>query len=172
MKCTLSGTPIPLGLCWRRENAVRNRQHVVVEALLSRSDPCQRLPACIAREVEHVLTQDVHSKAAGADRVARHRGLDPADIENLHFHFADPDACLLGTARPNGPIVPTPLFEALRASALKIRPTLSRWTASRPPLVGIRTTAFMPGHSSACFARWRARPIVLCCCWITRAHRA
>jgi Arm DNA-binding domain len=22
VKCTLSGTPIPLGLCWRRENAV------------------------------------------------------------------------------------------------------------------------------------------------------
>jgi RecA-family ATPase len=58
------------------------------------------------------------------DRVARKRGLDPADIENLHFHFADPDACLLGISRPNGPIVPTPLFEALRAAVLEIRPVL------------------------------------------------
>jgi hypothetical protein len=39
VKCTLSGTPTPLGLCWRRENAVRNRQHVVVEALLCGLDP-------------------------------------------------------------------------------------------------------------------------------------
>jgi hypothetical protein len=87
----------------------------------------------------------------------RHRGLDPADIENLHFHFADPDACLLGTARPNGPIVPTPLFEALRASALKIRPTLSRWTASRPPLVGIRTTACVHAQSFVGMFRTLAR---------------
>jgi RecA-family ATPase len=58
------------------------------------------------------------------DRVARKRGLEPADIENLHFHFADPDGCLLGSARPNGPIVPTPLFEALRSAALRIRPVL------------------------------------------------
>ncbi|MBR1151932.1 AAA family ATPase [Bradyrhizobium sp. JYMT SZCCT0428] len=58
------------------------------------------------------------------DRVARRRGLDPAEIENLHFHFADPDGCLLGMSRPNGPIVPTPLFEALRAAAIEIRPAL------------------------------------------------
>jgi RecA-family ATPase len=58
------------------------------------------------------------------DRVARKRGLDPADIENLHFHFADPDACLLGIARPNGPIVPTPLFESLWTAAIEIRPAL------------------------------------------------
>jgi RecA-family ATPase len=65
-----------------------------------------------------------HEMRRRLDRVARKRGLDPADIENLHFHFADPDGCLLGTARPNGPIVPTPLFGALRAAALKIRPVL------------------------------------------------
>jgi hypothetical protein len=100
----------------------------------------------------------------------RHRGLDPADIENLHFHFADPDACLLGTARPNGPIVPTPLFEALRASALKIRPTLSRWTASRHlwwESERPRSCPVIRRHVSHAGARGR-----LCCCWITRAHRA
>jgi RecA-family ATPase len=57
-------------------------------------------------------------------RVARKRGIEPDDIENLHFHFADPDACLLGVARPNGPIVQTPLFELLRSAALDIRPAL------------------------------------------------
>jgi RecA-family ATPase len=58
------------------------------------------------------------------DRVARKRGLEPADIESLHFHFADPDSCLLGISRPTGPIVPTPLFESLRTAALEIRPVL------------------------------------------------
>jgi RecA-family ATPase len=58
------------------------------------------------------------------ERVARKRGLEPADIKNLHFHFADPDACLLGIPRPNGPMVPTPLFESLRAAAAEIRPVL------------------------------------------------
>ena len=57
-------------------------------------------------------------------RVARKRGIEPTEIEGLHFHFADPAACLLGVARPNGPIVPTPLFESLRAAALEIRPVL------------------------------------------------
>jgi RecA-family ATPase len=58
------------------------------------------------------------------DRVARKRGIDPGDIENLHFHFADPDGCLLGISRPNGPITPTPLFESLRIAAVDIRPAL------------------------------------------------
>ncbi|KJC37962.1 hypothetical protein UP06_30405 [Bradyrhizobium sp. LTSP857] len=58
------------------------------------------------------------------DRVARKRGIDPSDIEDLHFHFADPDRCLLGVARPNGPIAPTPLFEALAAAVFDIRPVL------------------------------------------------
>jgi RecA-family ATPase len=57
-------------------------------------------------------------------RVAKKRGLEPDEIEGLHFHFANPDACLLGIARPNGPIAPTPLFESLRAAALDIRPVL------------------------------------------------
>lgn len=58
------------------------------------------------------------------ERVARKRGLDPDDLEQLHFHFADPDACLLGISRPNGPMVATPLFDALGASAEEIRPAL------------------------------------------------
>jgi RecA-family ATPase len=65
-----------------------------------------------------------HEMRRRLDRVARKRGLEPSDIENLHFHFADPDGCLLGIGRPNGPIVPTPLFAALRAAALQIRPVL------------------------------------------------
>jgi RecA-family ATPase len=56
--------------------------------------------------------------------VTRARGLEPEDCENLYFHFADPDACLLGTARQNGAIGPTPLFEALRTATLEIRPAL------------------------------------------------
>jgi RecA-family ATPase len=65
-----------------------------------------------------------HEMRRRLDRVARHRGLDPDVMRNLHFHFADPDGCLLGSARPNGPIAPTALFEALRAAALQIRPIL------------------------------------------------
>jgi RecA-family ATPase len=52
------------------------------------------------------------------------RGLDPDVMRDLHFYFAAPDGCLLGIGRPNGPIAPTPLFEALRAAALDIRPVL------------------------------------------------
>jgi len=58
------------------------------------------------------------------ERVARKRGIEPADLEALHFHFADPDACLLGIGRPNGPIVPTPLFESFKVAAMAIRPAL------------------------------------------------
>lgn len=58
------------------------------------------------------------------DRVARKRGLDASDIKNLHFHFADPDKCLLAVARPTGAMVPTPLFDALVAAVHNIRPVL------------------------------------------------
>lgn len=58
------------------------------------------------------------------ERVARKRGLEVAEIENLHFHFAEPDKCTLGTGRPNLPIASTPLFELLRAAATGIRPAL------------------------------------------------
>ena len=58
------------------------------------------------------------------ERVAHKRGLESGDCVDLHFHFADLDACLLGTAMPNGPIVATPLFESLRTRALEIRPAL------------------------------------------------
>jgi RecA-family ATPase len=57
-------------------------------------------------------------------RVARNRGLEPSDIENLHFHFADPDACLLGVSRREGPIAPTPLFASLASATLEIQPAL------------------------------------------------
>jgi RecA-family ATPase len=65
-----------------------------------------------------------HEMRRRLQRVARKRGMEPADIENLHFHFADPDKCLLGVARPNGSIMPTPLFVALAAAAEEIRPAL------------------------------------------------
>jgi RecA-family ATPase len=58
------------------------------------------------------------------DRAGRKRGLEPDDIEHLHFHFADPDKCLLGIARSNGAMVPTALFESLYAAAMEIRPAL------------------------------------------------
>ena len=57
-------------------------------------------------------------------RVSHKRGLDPVNLENLHFHFADPDACLLGVSRREGPIAPTPLFASLAAAVLEIRPAL------------------------------------------------
>jgi RecA-family ATPase len=58
------------------------------------------------------------------ESVTRSRGLEPEDCENLYFHFADPDTCLLGTARPNGAIGPTPLFESLRTRTMEIHPVL------------------------------------------------
>jgi RecA-family ATPase len=57
-------------------------------------------------------------------RVARKRGLEPDDLENLHFHFADLENCLLGSARPNGPVIATPLFASIYAAAAAIRPRL------------------------------------------------
>ena len=65
-----------------------------------------------------------HEMRRRLDRVARKRGCEPADIENLHFHFADPDACLLAISRRDGTMAPTPLFESLRAAALDLRPAL------------------------------------------------
>jgi RecA-family ATPase len=65
-----------------------------------------------------------HEMRRRGDRVARSRGLELSDIGNLHFHFADPDKCILGTGRPNLPITPTPLFESLRTAAKLIRPKL------------------------------------------------
>jgi RecA-family ATPase len=58
-------------------------------------------------------------------RAARKRGLDPADLEGLHFHFAEPDNCLLAVARRgDGVMVPTPLLASLANAALEIRPAL------------------------------------------------
>jgi RecA-family ATPase len=57
-------------------------------------------------------------------RVAKKRGIEPDEIQNLYFHFAEPDKCTLGTGKPTSPIAPTPLFESLRQSAKEIRPAL------------------------------------------------
>jgi RecA-family ATPase len=57
-------------------------------------------------------------------RVARKRGLEPADLEGLHFHFADPDACLLAIAQRDGTMAPAPLFTDLATAARDIRPAL------------------------------------------------
>jgi RecA-family ATPase len=70
-----------------------------------------------AEEPEHEMRRRLH-------HVARKSGCNPDDIEHLYFHFADPDKCLLGTARPNASSVPTPLFEALSRQAEKTRPAL------------------------------------------------
>jgi RecA-family ATPase len=55
---------------------------------------------------------------------ARARSIEEHKLEQLHFHFAEPDKCLLGIGRPNGPVIRTPLFEALRAAAIALRPAL------------------------------------------------
>lgn len=57
-------------------------------------------------------------------RVAEKRGLNPDEIEGLHFHFASPENCLLAVSRPDGVMVPTPLFGALATAAGQIRPAL------------------------------------------------
>jgi RecA-family ATPase len=57
-------------------------------------------------------------------RTARKRGLDDADLDRLHFHFAEPHACLLAVARRDGTMAPTPLFAALEAAAIDLRPVL------------------------------------------------
>jgi RecA-family ATPase len=57
-------------------------------------------------------------------RVARKRGLEPVDMDGLHFHFADPDTCMLGIAQRDGTMAPGPLFAWLAAVARDIRPAL------------------------------------------------
>src|SRR5260221_4993295 len=44
-----------------------------------------------AEEPEHEMRRRLQ-------RVARKRGLDPDGIEGLHFHFANPENCLLAVA--------------------------------------------------------------------------
>jgi RecA-family ATPase len=58
------------------------------------------------------------------DRVARKRGLEAAEIESLHFHFADPDRCMLGISKQNGAMAPTELFESFATAVMEIRPVL------------------------------------------------
>jgi RecA-family ATPase len=58
------------------------------------------------------------------DRIARKRGVDPDDIEHLHFHFAEPDEALLGISTPSGKIVPTATFHALAKSVTDTKPSL------------------------------------------------
>jgi RecA-family ATPase len=65
-----------------------------------------------------------HEMRRRLERVARKRGIEPSEIEGLHFHFADPDRCLLGIATSRGLMAPTPLFASLQAAALDIRPAL------------------------------------------------
>ncbi|WP_213740948.1 AAA family ATPase [Bradyrhizobium sp. dw_411] len=57
-------------------------------------------------------------------RVARKRGVDPVDMEGLHFHFADPDACLLGISQRDGTMAPAALFTSLAVAARDKRPAL------------------------------------------------
>jgi RecA-family ATPase len=55
---------------------------------------------------------------------ARARDIEEHKLEQMLFHFAEPDNCLLGIGRPNGPVIRTPLFEALRAAVIELRPAL------------------------------------------------
>jgi RecA-family ATPase len=58
-------------------------------------------------------------------RVTRKRGLEPDELKNLHFHFAEPDNCLLAVARrSDGLMVPTPLLSSLAQAAIEIKPAL------------------------------------------------
>jgi KaiC/GvpD/RAD55 family RecA-like ATPase len=58
------------------------------------------------------------------DRVARKRGINPEEIEQLFFHFAEPDKALLGISTPAGTIAPTATFQALARSIADIKPAL------------------------------------------------
>jgi RecA-family ATPase len=58
------------------------------------------------------------------DRIARKRGLEADNIENLHLHFAKPNACILGTGVQSHPIAATTIFASLETSAKAIRPAL------------------------------------------------
>jgi RecA-family ATPase len=57
-------------------------------------------------------------------RATRKRGIDPSDLVNLHFHFAEPENCLLGVSTRDGPVAPTPLLASLANAALDVRPAL------------------------------------------------
>jgi RecA-family ATPase len=70
-----------------------------------------------AEEPDHEMRRRLH-------RVARKRGIEPDDIEGLHFHFASPENCLLAVAHADGTMWPTPLFGALASAAAAIRPVL------------------------------------------------
>lgn len=58
------------------------------------------------------------------DRVARKRDINPDEIEQLFFHFAEPDKALLGISTPAGTIAPTATFQALSRSVEDIKPAL------------------------------------------------
>jgi RecA-family ATPase len=80
---------------------------------------------CLTGPVIFVSAEEPESEMRRRlDRVSRKRGIETADIENLHFHFADLDRCLLGIGAPNAPIKPTELFGSLYQRALEIRPSL------------------------------------------------
>jgi RecA-family ATPase len=57
-------------------------------------------------------------------RIAQKRGINPDDIEHLHFHFAEPDKALLGISTSGGTIAPTATFHALSRSVMDVRPAL------------------------------------------------
>jgi RecA-family ATPase len=56
--------------------------------------------------------------------IAHKRGINPDDIEHLHFHFAEPDKALLGISTHGVTIAPTATFHALSRSVMEIRPAL------------------------------------------------
>jgi RecA-family ATPase len=56
--------------------------------------------------------------------VARQRGINRDEIEQLFFHFAEPDKALLGISTPAGTIAPTATFQALARSMTDIKPAL------------------------------------------------
>jgi RecA-family ATPase len=58
------------------------------------------------------------------DRIARKRGINPDEIANLHFHFAEPDEAVLGISTPSGKIAPTATFHALAKSVADTKPSL------------------------------------------------
>lgn len=65
-----------------------------------------------------------HEMRRRLQRVARKRGIEPDEIEGLHFHFASPENCLLAVAHADGTMWPTPLFQSLAMAAAAIRPAL------------------------------------------------
>ena len=100
---------------------------------------------------------------------ARARGLEEHKLEQLHFHFAEPDNCLLGIGRPNGPVIRTPLFEARAPPRSPCGPPLSWSTASPPPSAATRMTGYMRGPSLVFSASLPGKSIAPCCCSTIRA---